>query len=70
MLLFSMRKGEYKKNSCTDPSANRVVSDTAPKGKLNAGDIIYWHTLSGDGKRRWNHVGTLKEADSSHPNHS
>lgn len=88
----------YKKNSCTDPQANRVVSDTGllhgaqvgeynwkqgwitggidkwvdttPKGQINTGDIVYWHTLSADGKRRWNHVGTIKNVDSSHPNHS
>ena len=89
---------EYKKNSCTDPAANRVVSDDGffhgaevgeynwkqgwitggidnwidnkTKGKLDPGDIIYWHTFSADHKRRWNHVGTLQQTDPSHPNHS
>lgn len=89
---------DYKKNSCTDPAANRIVSDdgffhgaevgeynwkqgwikggidswidNGEKGKLDPGDVIYWHTLSNDGKRRWNHVGTLQPADSSRPNHS
>ena len=88
----------YKKNSCTDPAANRIVSDTGflhgaqvgeynwnqgwitggidswidtdPKGELNPGDIVYWHTFSTDGKRRWNHCGTVKQTDPSRPNHS
>ena len=36
----------------------------------DAGDTIYWHTLSASGDRRWNHWGTLQLTDSSHPNHS
>ena len=88
----------YKKNSCTDPSANRVVSDsgflhgsevgeynwkqgwitggidswtdTNGNNKLDVGEVIYWHTLSNDGKRRWNHCDTLQQADPDRPNHS
>lgn len=88
----------YKKNSCTDSSANRVVSDsgflhgsevgeynwkqgwitggidswtdTNGNNKLDVGEVIYWHTLSNDGKRRWNHCGTLQQADPDRPNHS
>lgn len=38
--------------------------------KMDNGDVIYWYTLSGDNKRRWNHYGTLQAADADHPNHS
>lgn len=34
------------------------------------GDVIYWHTNSNDGTRRWNHWGYAVATDSSHPNHS
>lgn len=36
----------------------------------NGGDVIYWHTLSQSGDRRWNHWGFAQATDSSHPNHS
>ena len=34
------------------------------------GDVIYWHTYSSDGKRRWNHWGYAAAEDVNHPNHS
>lgn len=39
---------------------------------LSPGDTVYWCTYSGSGnqKRRWNHYGTLEQADANHPNHS
>lgn len=44
--------------------------DVKNDGKMNAGDIIYWHTNNSDNKRQWNHYGVLEAADSNHPNHS
>lgn len=43
------------------------VNDTK---KIDAGDIIFWYTLSGNSDRRWNHYGTVYNPDSSHPNRS
>lgn len=37
---------------------------------LSAGDTVYWSTFSGNNDRRWNHYGTLEQADANHPNHS
>ena len=36
---------------------------------IDPGDVIFWHTVSGDG-RRWNHWGVVEQQDPSHPNHS
>lgn len=38
--------------------------------KLSPGDTVYWCTYSGNKNRRWNHYGTLEQADANHPNHS
>lgn len=38
--------------------------------KLSPGDTVYWCTVSGNKDRRWNHYGTLEQADANHPNHS
>lgn len=40
------------------------------KTPLQPGSIVYWHTTSKDGNRRWNHYGYVKLADANHPNHS
>lgn len=37
---------------------------------LSAGDTVYWSTFSENKNRRWNHYGTLEQADANHPNHS
>ena len=37
---------------------------------LSAGDTVYWSTFSRNKNRRWNHYGTLEQADAKHPNHS
>ena len=39
------------------------------KAGINDGDLIFWHTSAANG-RRWNHYGTVKVADASHPNRS
>lgn len=49
--------------------------DINESGKVDGGDIIFWYTLgSADDRnyngRRWNHYGTVVNADSSHPNRS
>lgn len=44
--------------------------DVNSNGKCDAGDIIYWHTVSGNNDRRWNHYGVAQTADANHPNHS
>ena len=38
--------------------------------KLSPGDTVYWCTYSKNKDRRWNHYGTLEQADANHPNHS
>lgn len=37
---------------------------------LKPGAIVYWHTVSSDNKRRWNHYGHVKLVDDTRPNHS
>lgn len=44
--------------------------DSNNNKKMDAGDMIYWYTVSKNNDRRWNHYGTLELADKSHPNHS
>lgn len=44
--------------------------DNDDNGKLSPGDTVYWCTYSGNKGRRWNHYGTLEQADANHPNHS
>lgn len=49
--------------------------DNNNSGKIDDGDTIFWYTLgskdTGNPKgRRWNHYGTVVNADSSHPNRS
>lgn len=49
--------------------------DVNSSGKVDGGDIIFWYTLGAKDKnnpkgRRWNHYGTVVNADSSHPNRS
>lgn len=84
--------------TCSDKTANRVISDTGflkasqvgeynkdqgwitggidnwddtnHNNKLDVGEIIYWHTYNSGKSRRWNHWGTLQQADPKHPNHS
>lgn len=44
--------------------------DKNSNGQYDAGDVIYWHTFSSGQTRRWNHWGTIAQADPNHPNHS
>ena len=44
--------------------------DNDHNNKLSPGDTVYWCTYSGNKNRRWNHYGTLEQADANHPNHS
>ena len=44
--------------------------DNDHNNKLSPGDTVYWCTYSGNKDRRWNHYGTLEQADANHPNHS
>lgn len=44
--------------------------DVNGNSKMDAGDIIYWHTFNKGNTRRWNHWGYIEEFDSNHPNHS
>lgn len=37
---------------------------------LKNNSIVYWHTTSKDGNRRWNHYGYVKLVDDTRPNHS
>jgi len=43
--------------------------DSNNNGKVDDGEVIYWHTTNKAGTT-WNHWGTVKLADASHPNHS
>ena len=44
--------------------------DRDNNGSVTPGDIVFWHTFSGNKDRRWNHWGYAEQADASHPNHS
>lgn len=48
--------------------------DNNGNNKVDGGDIIFWYTLGYDSRgkvnRRWNHYGTVVNADSKHPNRS
>lgn len=51
------------------------VDKTAPWGKCNAGDVVYWQTIGRDANgneddRYWNHWATAQVADPLHPNRS
>lgn len=43
--------------------------DNDGDNKVSDGDIIFWYT-NGTNGRRWNHYGTVVNADSKHPNRS
>lgn len=51
--------------------AGRYTSyiENGSDGVVSDGDIIFWYTQNPDG-RRWNHYGTVVDADPSHPNRS
>lgn len=40
--------------------------DVVKDGKIGEGDIIYWHTESNNGDRRWNHWGHVGRSDANH----
>lgn len=49
--------------------------DNNGDGVVNGGDTIFWYTVAGADRnspngRRWNHYGTVVNADNSHPNRS
>lgn len=44
--------------------------DVNEDGICNPGDVIYWHTVSRNGDRRWNHWGYAAAEIASRPNHS
>lgn len=44
--------------------------DVNKNDKCDTGDVVYWHTVSKSGDRRWNHWGVIEQADPNHPNHS
>ena len=63
----------YAENSSDQGSLNGGFTDYIDNnnsGKVDGGDTIFWYTLSGNSDRRWNHYGTVVDADSSHPNRS
>lgn len=63
--------GEYNKDQGWINGGIDTIIDVNGNGIADTGDIIYWHTNSSSGDwGRWNHVGTIGEADTSHPNHS
>nr|WP_294495598.1 hypothetical protein [uncultured Mediterraneibacter sp.] len=63
----------YAENSSDQGSLNGGYTDYIDAngdGSINDGDIIFWYTLSGDKKRRWNHYGTVVNPTPEHPNRS
>lgn len=62
--------GEFNKIQGWIDGGVDVILDKNENGITDAGDIIYWHTLSADRTRKWNHWGVLEQQDSNHPNHS
>lgn len=69
-LLANSQVGEYNKEQGWITGGIDTWLDTNNSGKVDAGDVIYWHTFSDNNDRRWNHKGTLELADKNHPNHS
>lgn len=69
-LLADSHVGEYNNEQGWITGAIDSWLDINNNKKVDAGDIIYWHTFSSNKDRRWNHYGTLQLADSAHPNHS
>ena len=43
--------------------------DVDNSGKVDTGDVIYWHTTN-DAGTRWNHWGRVQGTNPNHPNHS
>lgn len=62
--------GEYNKDQGWITGEIDGWDDTNNNNKLDVGEIIYWHTFNAGKTRRWNHWGTLQQADPNHPNHS
>ena len=63
----------YAENSSDQGSLNGGYTgyiDKNNNSKVDGGDIIFWYTLDGNKSRRWNHYGTVVDADSKHPNRS
>lgn len=69
-LLANSQVGEYNKEQGWITGGIDTWLDTNNNGKVDADDVIYWHTVSKTNDRRWNHKGTLELADKNHPNHS
>lgn len=62
--------GEYNGEQGWINGALDYWKDVNENGRYDTGDVVYWHTLSGNNDRRWNHWGTIAQADPNHPNHS
>lgn len=63
----------YAENNSEQGSLNGGYTgyiDNNNNNKIDGGDTIFWYTLSGNRDRRWNHYGTVVNADPSHPNRS
>lgn len=64
--------GEYNGKQGWLPGAIDYHDDSNHNGKVDVGEIIYWHTKNTnvhDG-RIWNHWGEVQLTDANHPNHS
>lgn len=64
--------GEYNGKQGWLPGAIDFHDDPNHNGKVDVGEIIYWHTTNtnaNDG-RIWNHWGEVQLTDANHPNHS
>lgn len=69
-LLQDSQVGEYNNEQGWITGGIDDWIDNNKNNRVDADDTIYWHTYDSNKSRRWNHVGTLLNADASHPNHS
>lgn len=52
------------------PGKIDFIDDKDNNGKVDVGEIIYWHTTNTNDGRIWNHWGEVQLTDANHPNHS
>ena len=61
--------GEHRSDQGWLPGVIDKYYDENHNGKVDTGDVIYWHTTN-DSNTTWNHWGRVLGTSANHPNHS
>lgn len=68
-VFYGSRIGEKSSDQGWLPAYIDKYYDENHNGKVDTGDVIYWHTTN-DNNITWNHWGRVLGTSANHPNHS